>query len=134
MKLLLVRKLFTAESTIGELSIDGVDECLTLEDAVRDHKVPDVTAIPAGTYDVTIRYSPKFKRAMPRLGDVPGYTGVLIHWGNTAKDTSGCILVGRSESKNFIGSSRAAFDALFEKLEKASDDGQPISLSIEQNA
>ena len=130
MNLLLLRKIFTAESTIGELLIEGAHECVTLEDVVRDHKIPDVTAIPSGTYAVTIGPSPKFNRIMPHVQNVPGYAGILIHWGNTAKDTAGCILVGRSEAKNFIGSSREAFEILFGKLEQASDNGHSISLTI----
>lgn len=87
MKLDLIREISTAESTIGELAIDGEFECVTLEDPVRDRKIPDVTAIPSGTYDPVIARSPRFKRLMPRLEDVPGHSGILIHWGNTAHDT-----------------------------------------------
>ncbi len=121
MKLTLVRKIFTDASTVGELAIDGVPECLTLEDPVRDQKIKGKTAIPAGTYDVVIAFSRKFKRRMPRLQNVPNFQGILIHWGNTAADTEGCILVGLSKSKDFVGSSKVAFNALFKKLDAASD-------------
>jgi hypothetical protein len=70
---------------------------------------------------VVIAFSRKFKRRMPRLQNVPNFQGILIHWGNTAADTEGCILVGLSKSKDFIGSSKVAFNALFKKLDAASD-------------
>lgn len=130
MKLHLERKLFTAESTIGELTIDGAFECLTLEDPVRDEKIAGATAIPAGTYELVVNNSSKFGRRMPRLLDVPNFEGILIHWGNTAKDTEGCILVGTSKAKDFIGSSKAAFDALFKKLSQADKDGVAMSIRV----
>lgn len=130
MKLTLTRKIFTAESTIGELAIDGKHECLSLEDPIRDAKIKGVTAVPAGTYAVVLGKSPKFGRIMPQLRDVPGFKGILIHWGNTAKDTEGCILVGQSEAKNFIGSSIATFTALFKKLEMAAAKGEKMSIEI----
>ncbi|MGG5818093.1 DUF5675 family protein [Falsiroseomonas sp. HW251] len=130
MKLDLTRKILTAESTIGELLVNGKRFCVTLEDVVRDRKIDGETAIPAGSYAIEIKKSPKFGRLMPRLIDVPGYTGVLIHWGNTAKDTEGCILVGESSSKNFVGSSRVTFDALFDTLQQASKGGQAITITI----
>ena len=130
MKLSLVRKIFTAESTIGELAVDGTFECVTLEDPVRDRKVPDVTAIPGGAYDLVITQSPKFGRLMPRLENVKGFEGILIHWGNTAVDTRGCILVGRTSSKNFIGSSKVTFNALFANLQEASGRGERLAIAI----
>lgn len=130
MRLNLTRKIFTSESTIGTLSVDDDFECVTLEDRVRDKKIHGATAIPAGTYEVVIRHSPKFGRKMPRLKDVPGFEGILIHWGNTAADTEGCILVGQSEAKNFVGSSRAAFAALFAKIEAAVARGEPIEITV----
>lgn len=130
MRLALKRKILTAESTIGQLDIDGAYECVTLEDPVRPEKIKGVTAIPAGTYNVDISYSNKFKRDMPRLENVPDFEGILIHWGNTAKDTEGCILVGESTAKNFIGSSRIAFDKVFAALNEASKRGEKISIKI----
>jgi hypothetical protein len=127
MKLMVIRKIFTDVSTIGELEVDGVHQCLTLEDPVRDTKIKGKTAIPAGTYDLVIAPSPKFGRRMPRLQNVPGFKGILIHWGNTAADTKGCILVGQSKGKDSILSSKAAFNALFTKLDAASG---PMSIEV----
>ena len=96
--------------TIGKLYIDGVFFCDTLEDKDRGLsnemnvqeiikiKIKHETAIPTGTYPVIVNQSPKFKRELPRLLDVKGFDGILIHRGNTASDTSGCILVGENKA------------------------------------
>jgi hypothetical protein len=112
----LKRKIRTDESTIGELSIDGKFECFTLEDPERDEKIKGRTAIPAGTYEVVITHSPRFKKDMPRLLNVPKFEGILIHVGNTAKDTDGCILVGQGKGTNSITSSKLAYEALVPKI------------------
>lgn len=88
--------------TIGRLYVDGVYFCDTLEDKVRaftkeDPKVWGETAIPAGTYKVSVTYSPKFKRKLPYLHNVPHFTGIRIHRGNTHIDTAGCPLVGENK-------------------------------------
>ena len=115
MELRLARTL-TGRSTIGELSIDGRFECYTLEDCVRPVKLRGMTAIPAGRYRVIINQSQRFKRLLPLLLSVPQFEGVRIHPGNAAADTEGCILVGRTKGKDFIGESRLAFDKLFARL------------------
>ncbi len=119
MQLKLVRQVFTQNSTIGRLFIDGEFECHTLEDMVRPEKIYGETAIPAGSYQGVISMSERFKTRLPLLVDVPGYTGVRIHPGNTKADTLGCILVGQSKATDSIGASRAAFAVLMPKLEAA---------------
>ena len=119
MLLQVLRKTFTEESTIGELLVDGQFECFTLEDMVRPDKIFGETAIPDGSYRVVVTMSPKFGRRLPLLVDVPGYTGVRIHPGNTKRDTLGCLLVGRGKAKDAISGSRLAFGTLFAKIEKA---------------
>ena len=109
----------TDTSTIGELSINGLFECYTLEDVERPVKIKNETAIPKGTYKVIINQSNRFKRLLPLLIDVPGFEGVRIHSGNSNHDTEGCILVGRTRSKDFIGQSRKAFEKLFKKMQAA---------------
>jgi hypothetical protein len=116
----------TDTSTIGELLIDGIFECYTLEDIERQVKIKAETAIPKGTYKVIINQSNRFKRLMPLLLNVPNFEGVRIHAGNTNHDTEGCILVGRTRSKDFIGQSRKAYDKLFKKMQAAKD----ITLTI----
>ena len=102
MKLLLKRIALKDNYTIGKLYIDDKYFCDTLEDAVRDVKIKHQTAIPKGIYKITLTASPRFKRILPRLHDVPEFTGVLIHRGNTIDDTSGCILVGENKKKGMV--------------------------------
>ena len=109
----------TEHSTIGELSIDGVFECFTLEDKEREVKIKGETAIEKGTYQVIINRSNRFKKLLPLLINVPNFEGIRIHSGNSNHDTEGCILVGRTRSQDFIGQSRKAFDRLFKKMQKA---------------
>jgi hypothetical protein len=118
MNIKLVREDFTEESTIGEMFIDGVFNCYTLEDKVRDGiKIPGKTAIPYGHYDVVINWSNRFQKYMPLLINVPNFEGIRIHSGNTSADTEGCILVGNYRSKNLITESRKAFTNLMKKLQ-----------------
>ncbi len=117
MKLDLIRQELTDSSTIGSLLIDSEFFSFTLEDAVREVKIPGQTAIPYGSYEVITNYSNRFKRVMPLLLNVPGFSGVRIHNGNTAKDTDGCILLGFIKDKNFIGDSKKAFSEFMKKLQ-----------------
>jgi hypothetical protein len=126
MKIQIKRLHRTENSTIGELLVDGVWECYTLEDVERDVKIKNETAIPKGTYKVIINQSNRFKRLLPLLLNVPNFEGVRIHSGNTNHNTEGCVLVGRTRSKDFIGQSRKAFDSLFAKMQKAKE----ITLTI----
>lgn len=120
--LITVKRLYKTEnSTIGELLVDGLFECFTLEDKEREVKIKGETAIPKGTYKVIINESNRFKRELPLLLNVPNFEGVRIHSGNTNHDTEGCILVGQSRNKNYIGQSRKAFEKLFKKMKKAKD-------------
>lgn len=130
--------------TVGRLYIDGKYFCDTLEDTdrglrqdmptavIRATKWKGITAIPTGRYRVTLAVqSPKFsKRAiyqfcngyLPRLINVPGYDGVLIHIGNTARDTEGCLLVGRNTQVGKVLDSRKTFIELYDRLLGAKDD------------
>jgi hypothetical protein len=122
-----IKRLYkTDTSVIGELLVNGVWECFTLEDVERPVKIKGETAIPKGTYRIIINESNRFKRLLPLLLDVPGFEGVRIHSGNTNHDTEGCILVGQTRNKNYIGQSRKAFDKLFKKMQTAKD----ITLTI----
>lgn len=129
MKLTLLRIFKSSNYTIGKFFIDGEYFCDTLEDTVRElpvtcpntpkgrpcicrEKVYSQTAIPAGTYRITMQQSPRFHRTLPYLHDVPHFLGVLIHSGNTAGDTAGCILVGRNKVKGQMVESRVTSDKL----------------------
>ena len=134
MKIRLVREQYRPDSTIGRMFVDDVFECFTLEDGVRTQKIHGKTAIPAGAYRVTVEDSPRFKRKLPRLHDVPNFSGVLIHPGNTAADTEGCILVGQNwqPGQEAIGASRAAFQALFPEIVSAIERREPVSIEVVQ--
>lgn len=116
MEIVLKRTTFTEDSTIGELSINGNPFCFTLEDKVRPEKIKNITAIPAGRYEVIVNFSNRFQMLMPLLLNVPNYEGVRIHWGNYSKDTDGCILLGATKASNFIGQSRYAFSSFMSKI------------------
>jgi hypothetical protein len=134
MKLQLRRTVFTEKSTIGELYVDGRFECYTLEDRVRPVKIPKQTAIPMGVYRVEVNQSGHFKRLMPQVMDVPNFTWIRIHPGNTAEDTEGCILVGQVRGENRISKSRAAYEALFKKIKAAWDRKEPISIEVQSDS
>jgi hypothetical protein len=123
MKLDLIRKEFTSHSTIGDLLIDSVFFCFTLEDVVRDIKILKETAIPYGTYQVITNYSNRFHRVMPLILNIPNFEGVRIHPGNSNVDTEGCILVGLKKTENYILQSVFAFNKLFPLLQEGIQDG-----------
>lgn len=130
MNLFLQRIAQTPEYTIGRLYMNGKVFCNTLEDPVRDTKIAGKTAIPAGVYEVIVNHSPKFKRALPLLLDVPNFEGIRIHRGNTAKDTSGCILVGINRKKGKVLDSTKYETELTNILKKAQQKGDIITLEI----
>ena len=135
MKLLLERTTYTDKSTIGKLYINGVFQCFTLEDKDRNleqqgEKVYGETAIPRGKYDVVITYSKRFRTELPLLVDVPQFEGIRIHPGNFSGDTEGCILVGSGTAPDRLFNSRAAFNALFQRLEVAYAKGEEITIEV----
>ena len=123
LSLRLARKWFTEKSTIGILYVNDKFFCYTLEDVVRPsgEKIKGQTAIPWGTYKISLTYSKKFDKILPLLADVPNFTGVRIHSGNTDKDTEGCILVGSTHSNDFVGSSRVVMTKLMNLLADETD-------------
>lgn len=134
MKLELTRLFFQDTYTIGKLYVDGQYFCDTLEDKVRDlsreKKIPGQTAIPAGVYEIIVNVSPRFKRKLPRLLDIPGFEGILIHRGNTPEDTAGCILVGENKAKGKVINSTGYEIKLTEMLERAMQKNDKIIISV----
>ena len=120
--------------TVGRLYVDGKFFCNTLEDTVRDlhreRKLPGKTAIPYGEYKVVFNWSPKFGRNLPRLLNVPAFEGILIHPGNTADDSSGCILVGKNTEVGRLTESRYTSDKLNVLVEDAQRKGESITIEI----
>lgn len=123
MKLVLNRLLKTNTFTIGELLINDKYQCDILEDKVRlNKKVYGKTAIPAGTYEIKMTYSPKFKCVMPLLLNVPGFEGIRIHSGNSSKDTLGCLITGKWNNGNdWISNSKEEYNKLFKLLSDCKD-------------
>lgn len=138
MELMLKRKFFGGEYTVGDLFINGGYFCNTIEDTLRElpavcpytskglpcrckGKVYAKTAIPAGEYRVAMEYSQKFKRVLPRLHGVPHFSGILIHPGNTQEDSAGCIICGKNTAKGKVTDSRATCDKLNDILSEEKD-------------
>lgn len=116
MNLTVTRHWFTLISTCGMLDIDGVFQAYTMEPRL-DQSKGKPYAIPLGTYDVVLAWSPKFQCLTPHIEDVPGFSNVEIHWGDYPTDTEACLMVGNSHSEDFIGGgTRSAFVALMVKL------------------
>ena len=112
---------------IGDLFVDGVFFCHTLEDEKRADglKVYGETAIPSGTYNVILNRSNRFKRIMPLLLDVPKFKGIRIHGGNTSKDSHGCPLVAfNTDYKKIWGTAE-------KKLTAKLKEGENLTISIE---
>jgi hypothetical protein len=130
MKIVVERKWCNPDCTIGLMTVNGMKEYFTLEDVERPVKVFGETAIPKGSYNVTITPSNRFKRDLPLVEGVPGFTGVRIHPGNTSADTEGCILVGRTKGPTWVGESRAAFNDVYREIKAAIDSGEQVILEI----
>ena len=131
MKIKLLRSVLYRDYTIGQLFINERFICNTLEDGIREFKVAGETAIPYGRYKVEVTYSPKFKRMLPLLLDVPNFKGIRIHSGNTTKDTSGCILVGDWDGNRSLVNSIPAEAAIVLKLLEAQRRGEDIIMLVE---
>lgn len=133
MEILLQRVAKKDKYTIGKLYINDQYFCDTLEDTdrgltqsmteqqIKSKKVYGETAIPTGTYRIIISYSNRFKKQMPLLLNVPGFSGIRIHTGNTEKDSLGCILVGKNEAVGKVLESRDTYNKLFSILQKANE-------------
>ena len=135
MKLQVVRTQFGKDATNGLLFVNGVFECYTLEDQYQAVKVMHETCIPEGTYDIKFRtvggFHEKYKKkygnshyGMLHLQDVPNFTYILIHAGNTDEHTSGCLIVGETQQDldisddGFVGHSGKAYVKLYNKVAK----------------
>ena len=134
-----VNRIFKASNyTIGELSVNNNDVCDTLEDKVRvdGEKVYAETAIPTGTYTLVLSYSNRFKKVMPEILNVPNFSGIRIHCGNSSKDTEGCLLVGKWDGKteNWISDSKNSYNKLYPLLEEAFNKKENITITIKDIA
>lgn len=154
MELIVDRKWKKQNYTISNLIIDGKIFCQVLEDTDRglddsmpiskimELKKPSITAIPRGTYEITLDiYSNKFgskpfykqicNGKLPRLLNVKGFDGILIHCGNTDKDSSGCLIVGQNKVKGQVINSQNTFKELYKILKNNHDKGEKITIKIQ---
>ena len=120
---------------LGQPLTKGLQICDTLEPTWRDYangayKVKGRSAIPEGHYAVVISWSPKFKQWLPILLGVPKFEGIRIHAGNTAKDTEGCILVGKNKLVGQVVESRIWVHRLKQKIVEAKDKGEAVWITI----
>lgn len=153
MNLILDRFFKGPKYTVGHLYIDGKYFCDTMEDKdrglldsmslaeIKSKKISSETAIPRGTYKVTLDVvSPKYskkdfyikvcKGKVPRLLNVKGFEGILIHAGNTEKDSAGCLLVGMNLERGKVLKSQETFRKLYKILSGAKLRGEYIQITI----
>ena len=154
MELLIDRKWKKQSYTISNLYIDGkwfsnvledtdrnLDDSMS-EDKIRALKIPSITAIPRGTYEITLDVvSPKYSKIqfykdvcngkVPRLKNVKGFDGILIHSGNTDRDSSGCLIVGHNKVKGQVINSKETFKQLYQLLQDRKNKGEKITIKIE---
>lgn len=142
MKIRLHRKYRKEGYTIGLLYVDGKRICETLEDRdrgmaqtdtledIKRRKVKGETAIPTGTYQIALTFSPRFRKVLPLLLNVPGYEGVRIHSGNKASDTEGCILCGRNTQVGAVTNSRYWTNKVIGLIQQAIDRKEQVTITI----
>lgn len=153
MEIIVYRKWKKPDYTVGRMSIDGTLICNTMEDIdrglddgmqdwmIRNKKIPNVTAIPTGRYKVDMdTVSPKFSKypfymevcqgKLPRIKDVKGFDGILIHCGVDHSNSSGCILVGMNKQKGKLTDSKETFKKVYTLMKKAHDRGETIYITI----
>lgn len=151
MKLKLIRSVDNGKATLGTLSIDNNFRCFILEDEHRDVKLKGETRIPAGTYKITLRTEGTWNERMKKhsnitirdihkgmlwLRDVPNFEYILIHPGNSEKDTAGCLLPGYSATIDpaiSITSSTVAYIDLYRLCIKAFEAGEEVEIEIIDN-
>ena len=141
-ELLLKRRYFNDRYTIGSLSVDGELLCDTLEDKVRDYnkdgdlldkdetKVYGETAIPYGRYKVIVSYSPKLKRELPLLNDVPHFSGIRIHAANWPTQLEGCIAPGENKVKGGVINSRHYEEIVTSWVKTWQSNGEDVWINI----
>lgn len=154
MEILVYRKWKKPDYTVGRLSVDGVTICNTMEDVdrglddgmpdwkIRNKKIPNVTAIPTGRYEVEMNVvSPRFSKypfymevcqgKLPRLKNVKGFDGILLHCGVDHSNSSGCILLGLNKQKGKLTDSKETFKKVYTLMKEAHDKGETIYITIE---
>jgi hypothetical protein len=132
MKIKVVRRWFGENKTISKVYINGIFRYYALEDLVRPDgvKVAKETAIPYGTYPVTVSHSPKIGRRLPLINDVPMFSGIRIHAGVDEKWTEGCLLISRRLENGKLALDRDAEKDITAMIDNAIDKGNPVTLKV----
>lgn len=154
MEILVYRKWKKADYTVGRMSIDGTLICNTMEDTdrgldegmedwqIRNKKIPNRTAIPTGRYEIDMdTVSPKFSQKefymqvcdgkLPRLKNVKGFTGILLHCGADHSHSSGCLLLGLNKVRGKLTDTKETFKKVYALMKEAHDRGEKIYITIE---
>ena len=142
MKLRLERKYKSSNYCIDKLYINGkyfsdaledpdrgLTDTMNLEE-IKRIKVKGDTCIPYGTYNVTITYSPRFKKNLPLINNVKGFDGIRIHSGNTPQDTEGCLLLGLNKVKGRVVDSKVTVNKFIDIVQKALNKGEKVTITI----
>jgi len=134
-KLTLIRDILGEEFTLGRMYVNGQLLGQTCEDKDRhiedgEDKVYGTSAIPRGLYKVSLSFSHRFQRVLPEIHDVPKFSGVRIHGGNTAADTLGCVLLGSIRTANGVKNCAGVMGRLISILEDAENSGEDVTLEI----
>jgi len=129
MKLTLERVWKSDKWTMGELFVDGIYECFTLELPWRDNQ-KNISCIPEGTYPIILERSDHFKRILPELKNVPGRDEIKIHIANWPRELLGCIAVGQKRGDGYLEHSGNAFTALYRKMTAAVERGEELYITI----
>lgn len=129
------RYIFDEDYTVGKLYVDGEYVCDTIEDKVRPlksikDKIPGRTAIPEGKYRVVLDYSNRFGKIMPHILSVPFFEGVRIHKGNSANDSSGCLILCYYDKNGWGKESAKAYNLVYELINNAINSGKNIWIDI----
>ena len=142
MELKLIRKYRCSNYCIDKLYINneyfsdaledpdrGLTDTMNLEE-IKKIKIKGNTCIPYGTYNITITYSPRFKKNLPLLNNVKGFDGIRIHSGNKPQDTEGCLLPGFNKVKGQVIDSRVTTDKLIAQIQQALNKGEKVTITI----
>lgn len=130
MEIIVTRGALTSKSSCGEMTIEGMHECVTLEPSMFPGSAP--RAIPLGRYRVSFERSPRFSElaghdvSKIRLHDIPGFDGVLMHEGNFPHDTDGCTIVGSTALVDEVDNSLASLRPLEAKVQAAIARGEDV--------
>lgn len=142
LKCLLDRKWAKPNYSIGRWYVNGELWCNTLEptdrglysymstEEIKKIKINGKTAIPKGKYQITMSYSPKFKRYLPLINDIKCFSRVLVHIGNYPKDTEACILLGKNDKVGMVSNSTYWVNKFVEKVNEAINRGEMVTLEI----